>query len=1366
MQLLNWLSFGGPPDNNSSPIVFPASALRDCYNTDTSYEKACGSDRRGSAPATPILGGRGTAPHESPTPNKLVNFFSKRSFKSNPLKRTKSVTKLERAKLRGIPGGGSGFYPTGEAGVDPLTPGGTARLRSSRSHESLLSSQNVMNTLDLTTGDVTIKPLHSSILGQDHCFQVTSQSGIRYFSCRTADERDRWVDSLRKAINPNIDHMRRTENSLKIFILEAKGVSTKKRYFCEVLLDGSLYSRTSSKSKSDMCFWGEQFEFQSLPPVETISVALYREPEKKRKKEKNILVGIVNIPVTSVLSRSYIEKWYQVQPDNNKNANKDLAALRIKCKFQTVDILPLELYTEFLQFVKNHYRILCQVLEPAVSVKAKEDIATSLVHIMQREGRAQHFLADLVMLEFERIDDAHLLFRGNSLATKAMEAFMKLVGEKYLLDTLRQVINRVVEAGLDCEVDPMKMTQINTLQKQQENLLSVVRMMWSRILNSHPYFPLELRECFNFYRERLSAIGKEDLTDNLISASIFLRFLCPAILSPSLFNITQEYPDERASRNLTLIAKTLQTLANFTKFQGKENFMEFMNEFIEAEQAQMRIFLKQISSPISHIDHRGAAYEGDIDTGKQLSLLDTLLTETVCNVSDCNSNGPYQKELNVLHNILEDLSIAKAQPNAYSVQRFTHTNTTTTVTETINSTQNAPSLEDKINYQSLQRNIFRYNDPTVPDIFPQPVIPIDNGHDYSQPESPTTPRPSTLPRNTYLMGSARKPAVDLNTADDYVLFSALECEKPRARNPIGHSYSHSHLGPSLQQSVPTPVHSNQPHLAHHPHYHHHHFHNHAGWYNNPRQPVNGHVQLNGNNNTEESLNISHEENDGNSLGETESNLKGSQTSISQLSNVASSGYQSFAYSQSSSPVDPTIITHHDHANNNNTSVVNNNNHINMTNTMHNSPKMGTNPLVFNNPMYHLDSHGQPVSTPRPVPGRPGRVTPHILPYHQMHHQPVTHNHSPISSSLSSAHSVEELTSTPSMLPKSQVGAMSPLLTRIGHSSSSEDLKSLVRTPPEVRSRAAPRTNPRCLPPGRAPQPGSPARIDHHHSTSDLVGPHNRRSKMSRRQSAEPSGCRRHPRYQYDSDSSSDGDQLTHQPRIRPHRLQQNRVSETKTLDEYEQEILALRTAMEEMHHKLVSAEETLTTGKPTPSDRPKIQQNHSNHLQSDIINQKTNKHPQSQTNVSNNNSSNGSRSNGSLVKGQQSSYQGGTPMHKSSNNRNSKAEQYTTAKNPPTQEQDVQNAHMRHLLSKLLEIQKEFQVEKTKMCEIMNEKNAVIQAQEDRMGALERTNDQLLMALEQIRELNKNNEGSSDDKSGDRETPHFSDTSDYKSSSF
>ncbi|XP_064092568.1 uncharacterized protein LOC135205657 isoform X4 [Macrobrachium nipponense] len=1144
-------------------------SLRDDYlfhnSQDTSYEKACGSDRRGSAPATPILGARPT----DSTPNRLVNFFSKRSFKSNPLKRTKSVTKLERTR-RGGKGGVGGLLES-----DPLSLGSaTARLRSSRSHESLLSSHNMMNTLDLAAGEVTIKPLHASILGQEHCFQVTSPTGTRYFSCRTADERDRWVDSLRKAVNPNYDNMRRTENSLKIFILEAKGVANKKKYFCELLLDNSLYARTSSKQKCEMCFWGEQFEFHNLPSVENITVALYREGEKKRKKEKSFLVGQVNIPVSNVTSRSHIEKWYQVQQDRSNT--KEQAALRIKCKFQSIDILPMELYCDFLQYMKNNYAVICEVLEPVISVKAKEDIATALVHVMQREGLARNFLADLVMMEIERIDDSHLLFRGNSLATKAMEAFMKLVGDKYLLDTLRQVVNKVVEAGLDCEVDPMKVPQISSLQKQQENLLSIVRMTWSRVLNSHPYFPLELRECFCLYRERLASIGKASLSDNLISASIFLRFLCPAILSPSLFNITQEYPDERASRNLTLIAKTLQTLANFTKFQGKENFMEFMNQFIEMEQAQMKTFLKQISSPATH-DHRVLEYDKDIDVGKELSLLHTFLSEALRKLSSSstkvNVNTSQQRHLEKLRILLDEVSVAQTQPNINIVQRLSssHTPVETPTSAGPPFSPDAGMVEERLGYQSLQRNIFRYNDPTVSDDY-RPSAPAPSQNLQQPPETPSTPRPSTLPRNTYLMGSARKPAVDLNTADDYVLYSALEPDcKPKELNPLGHSCSYSHLPAEAAQNPSSPVHN-------HGHGHHHHFHNHAGWYNN-RQVFNGHPQVNGhsqphqnghmvsNGNPEESLDISHEENDRNSTGETEANMKGSQTSISQLSNVASSGYQSFAYSQSSSPVDPSI-THHDAANNN--AAVNNSNSSNNSGGMHISPHLTppqhSAPLAFNNPMYNLDA----TSSPRPVPHRGPRLAYHHHHHHHHLHQGSQQQQSPVSSSLSSAHSVEDLQSVPPLTP-----GMPSSRPQRAHSSSSEDSTSLVCTPP-LEHRAfksgAPRTNPRCLPPGRSQtQMVASSAPDHHHSTSDLLGGAQcRRTKASRRQSAEV-GSGRRQRYQYDSDSSSD-EQQPPPSRVRPPRVN-HRVSETKTLDEYEQEILALRTAMEEMHHKLVSADE-------------------------------------------------------------------------------------------------------------------------------------------------------------------------------------------------
>jgi hypothetical protein len=40
-----------------------------------------------------------------------------------------------------------------------------------------------------------------------------------------------------------------------------------------------------------MCFWGEHFDFHNLPLVNVINVNLYREADRKKKRDKNVLVG-------------------------------------------------------------------------------------------------------------------------------------------------------------------------------------------------------------------------------------------------------------------------------------------------------------------------------------------------------------------------------------------------------------------------------------------------------------------------------------------------------------------------------------------------------------------------------------------------------------------------------------------------------------------------------------------------------------------------------------------------------------------------------------------------------------------------------------------------------------------------------------------------------------------------------------------------------------------------------------------------------------------------------------------------------------------------------------------------------------------
>jgi len=181
--------------------------------------------------------------------------------------------------------------------------------------------------------------------------------------------------------------------------------------------------------------------------------------------------------------------------------------------------------------------------------------------------------------------------------------------------------------------------------------------------------------------------------------------------------------------------------------------------------------------------------------------------------------------------------------------------------------------------------------------------------------SPVVPRASTLPRNAFL------PKLTMTSAshgDEY-------CDPPpayRSPSPASHQCGIHCLPPgSLQQR--------------------------SGRSSSIANGLNGNIaSVNGNGNLDELSDLLRYADD-EAMSEHNTN-KGSQISISQLSNVASSGYQSFAYSQSSSPVDLTI------ANNNNNSAqvnnaVNNNNNISV---------IASAPLAFTNPVYHMELQQQ------------------------------------------------------------------------------------------------------------------------------------------------------------------------------------------------------------------------------------------------------------------------------------------------------------------------------------------------------------------------------------------------------------------------
>jgi len=152
------------------------------------------------------------------------------------------------------------------------------------------------------------------------------------------------------------------------------------------------------------------------------------------------------------------------------------------------------------------------------------------------------------------------------------------------------------------EVDPTKLAAGSDEETNSYMLSQRARQLLLCILNSTQYMPEDLR----FIAYSLARCARERFPGSeriAIGGTFFLRFICPALIAPHSYALLMTpdrkkpiVPNDQLQRQLVLLGKVLQNLANGVLFGKKEPFMVRMNQFITKNLDSVGKWMDEISS--------------------------------------------------------------------------------------------------------------------------------------------------------------------------------------------------------------------------------------------------------------------------------------------------------------------------------------------------------------------------------------------------------------------------------------------------------------------------------------------------------------------------------------------------------------------------------------------------------------------------------------------------------------------------------------------------------------------------------------------------------------------------------------------------
>lgn len=216
-------------------------------------------------------------------------------------------------------------------------------------------------------------------------------------------------------------------------------------------------ARTSVKSSSSP-FYGEEFHFDELAECERdIRIEVHNTGRRKATGLGFVDIKLSQFEDAQVPNHIHkkFEAWLPLVPfvPHDETAEQTAEregnpAVRVAAILTQENILPLYEYPSLVNTLFEDdfcvLKTLSRSAEKCTSF-ARDDFAKALVNTLVATDSDISAIRALLSVDIEGTEDPNIIFRGNSMATKVIDQYMKFLGGEYLKDVLSAPIKLVFE---------------------------------------------------------------------------------------------------------------------------------------------------------------------------------------------------------------------------------------------------------------------------------------------------------------------------------------------------------------------------------------------------------------------------------------------------------------------------------------------------------------------------------------------------------------------------------------------------------------------------------------------------------------------------------------------------------------------------------------------------------------------------------------------------------------------------------------------------------------------------------------------------------------------------------------------------------